>query len=377
MIILDLKADNFYAFKNFHVNFTYPKKIVGSFIKDEHLMGRPNFRYKKINIIMGANASGKTTLGYMLMNIFNFIDQKNATFIIDNIADNTKEASFTIEMASPSYKMYRIIFSLGPVFMEDNKEKRIFDFHVLTTDVGKRDSYETCKARLDAMDYSYEIKSIDDELDKIEKLGWFFEHPKDDIRSFLRLPQNDDMFLGILNKILKALDPSIIRVDKLEEVKDSYAIRMSFGDLIIQNDEPFLTRKLSSGTKAGVEIATLLSSLIQGKNQIYYCDEKFSYIHTDIEKAILGVMIDAIKPNEQLFFTTHNVDVLEMQLPKHSFIFMKKDVMNTNEPIQCLSASDYLKRNTDSIKKAVENDLFSIAPSTEAIYEILELGATE
>ena len=73
MVILDVRMDNLYAFKNFHMNLTYPKKIVGSSIEEEHLADRPNFRYKKVNVIMGANASGKTTFGRALMKIFNFI----------------------------------------------------------------------------------------------------------------------------------------------------------------------------------------------------------------------------------------------------------------------------------------------------------------
>ena len=76
MVVLDILLDNFYAFKNFHMNLTYPKKIVGSCIREEHLADRPNFRYKKVNIIMGANASGKTTFGRTVMKIFNFIDKK-------------------------------------------------------------------------------------------------------------------------------------------------------------------------------------------------------------------------------------------------------------------------------------------------------------
>ena len=31
MIIMDLKIDNFLAFKNFHMNMAYPKKIVNSY----------------------------------------------------------------------------------------------------------------------------------------------------------------------------------------------------------------------------------------------------------------------------------------------------------------------------------------------------------
>ena len=67
MIIMDVKVDNLYAFKNFHINMSYPKKIVDSTIENEYLEDRPNFRYKKVNIIMGGNATGKTSLGKLLM----------------------------------------------------------------------------------------------------------------------------------------------------------------------------------------------------------------------------------------------------------------------------------------------------------------------
>ena len=57
MIIMDIKADNLYAFKNFHMNMSYPKKIVDSTIEQEFLEDRPNFRYKKVNIIMGGKCN--------------------------------------------------------------------------------------------------------------------------------------------------------------------------------------------------------------------------------------------------------------------------------------------------------------------------------
>ena len=81
MIVLDIRTDNFYSFKDFHMNMSYPKKIVNSYISDEYLMERPNFRYKKINILLGANASGKTSVGKMLMDIFNFIDKKRNYYV--------------------------------------------------------------------------------------------------------------------------------------------------------------------------------------------------------------------------------------------------------------------------------------------------------
>lgn len=76
----------------------------------------------------------------------------------------------------------------------------------------------------------------------------------------------------------------------------------------------------------------------------------------------------------QIFFTSHNPDILDMQYPKHTFCFLKKDVNNIREPITCIYASDYLKRNTDSLRSAVENDVFSIAPSVDLIYDLGDLG---
>jgi len=114
----------------------------------------------------------------------------------------------------------------------------------------------------------------------------------------------------------------------------------------------------------------MLASLMHGSSKFYYCDEKFSYIHSDVEKAILSLMIDFTGPNDQLFFTTHNTDILDMNLPKHTFTFLRKDISNEEFPITCVNASSLLKRSTDSLRNAVENDLFSTAPAVELIYDI-------
>ena len=66
MLVMDLTLNNIFGFNDFHINFSYPKKIVNSMIQDEHLAGRLNFRYKKAVILMGANAPGKTSLGKAL-----------------------------------------------------------------------------------------------------------------------------------------------------------------------------------------------------------------------------------------------------------------------------------------------------------------------
>ena len=63
MVIAKVYLDNILCFKEFNVDFTYPKKIVNSTIKNEFLEGVPNFKVKKVNILIGSNASGKTSFG--------------------------------------------------------------------------------------------------------------------------------------------------------------------------------------------------------------------------------------------------------------------------------------------------------------------------
>ena len=57
-----------------------------------------------------------------------------------------------------------------------------------------------------------------------------------------------------------------------------------------------------------------------------------------IEKEILSLMIN------ELFFTTHNLDMLDLPLCKHSFNFLKKE----DHGISVVNVADYLKKNTDS-----------------------------
>lgn len=109
------------------------------------------------------------------------------------------------------------------------------------------------------------------------------------------------------------------------------------------------------------------------RNGFYYIDEKFCFVQSDLEKSILSLLIELLGKNQQLFFTTHNTDVLDLNIPKHSYAFFKKNAYDFNQPIEIISASSYLKKQDDSLRNAVENDLFSIAPDDSKILEIMNL----
>lgn len=65
-------------------------------------------------------------------------------------------------------------------------------------------------------------------------------------------------------------------------------------------------------------------------------------------------MLDCIGENQQLIFTTHNTDMLDLNLPKHSYVFLRKCLEDGAYIVSAISASDVLKRNTDSLRRAVE-----------------------
>ena len=370
MIVLDVRLDNFYAFKKFHMNLTYPKKIVDSSIQNEHLPDRPNFRYKKVNIFLGANASGKTTFGRILMKIFNFIEKKNYEYVTDAICDRKKDALFVLDLASENNIFYRIKCQITPCDGEKYNPSDI-KVQILSETINVRDSYKSCVEKIEKTPFVPAGNYIE-EFEKIDELAWLFDYP-DDSEPIFDLPNNDKVFRSILENVLRSLDPAIKSVKISQDVNNAYVLTLQDKSIVIQSGVALITDILSSGTISGIAVSCMLYSLMQGNNGFYYCDEKFSYIQTDIEKAILSLMIDSIGPYEQLFFTTHNTDILDMNLPKHAFTFLRKDVNKTDCPITCIEASSLLKRSSDSLRNAVENDLFSTAPALELIYSISDL----
>ena len=68
----------------------------------------------------------------------------------------------------------------------------------------------------------------------------------------------------------------------------------------------------------------------------------------------------------QLFFTTENLDILDLPLFKRIFNYLKKD----DQGISIVNAATCLKKNTDSLRNAVDNDLFSVAPRFDEIEDL-------
>lgn len=316
---------------------------------------------------MGGNATGKTSLGKILMLFTNYCKDELYSRFLNAINDPDRPASLAVDFVTQKDILYRFTLNICPEVDASCEKDRILA-RLLSVEIGPRDSYESCSRKFS------ESKGTAGSIRDINTTGWHFAYPEDTLQTKFYYPIEDNpRYLLILERILKTLDPSIREVVKVKEVENTYAIKLENRSVLIQDGKIMETDVLSSGTKAGLQISYIIASLCCDIHLLYYCDELFSYVNSDIEKVCLSIIIEKLEDQKQLFFTTHNTDILDMQLPKHSFTFLKKDVKDQNEPIKCICASDFLKRNTDSLKHAVENDLFSVSPDLEQMYEILDL----
>ena len=370
VVVMNIELDNFLLFQDFHLNLSYPKRPVNSTIPDEHISDRPNFRYKKLVILMGANATGKTALSRVLMGIFNFISRKEYISIVPYIEDPMKNASFVIDFAFTEHILYRISCTIAAQGNKSpNYKSADISVTVLSEEIQKTDSYERCLARLLAKEAPLFDNYIQ-ALEAVPHLTWKFEDPFGAGGKQRAVePVAPGLYTIILEKTLQALDPRIRQVQRVPNTDDTFLIQFENHTAVIKDGQVMDPETLSSGTAEGIGIANLLTALRLQAMDFFFCDEKFSHVHSDSEKAFLSLMIELMRNDQQLIITTHNTDILDMDLPLHSFAFLRRDLSDPNS-VQCVFASEYLKKNTASLKNAVENDLFSAAPDTDRISAI-------
>lgn len=377
MVIFGIKIDNYCGFSEFAADFSYPKKIVNSSLGDEHLEGYEKMRYRKINILSGANASGKTSFGKVLNAVFVLIGNKNPSMLQSLIASRSRDAEIEMDFHIGSKFIYRINIKCEGVTNPEQDSRVLMCIRYVP--LRKEDTYEKCSERLSAIPLDY-TDFDGSALAQFGYFGWNFTFT-DQSNSFKSALLDSDLnfLFRITDAVLRTLDPSISEIIPVDDKNAPKAFILKFKDsdaVVITNEGTIMDPRhvLSKGTEKGLEIISLISSVLEHKNGFYYCDEKFSYIQSDVEKAILSVLIDHIRSGEQLFFTTHNLDLMDMDLPKHSFSFFRKDTQLGKSPIQLIHADEYIKKNNVSLRNAVENDLFNSTPDISRIFDLNSLA---
>lgn len=362
MVVLYLKLDNIYGFDEFEIDFTYSEKAVDSIIGKEHLLGREQFCYKKAVILMGANATGKTSLGKALMRILAFINTGNPTLLYEMVSEDN--ASFCIDFVNENYVMHRLSANIS-------KTDADIKIRYESAEIDENDSYEKCLKKL--TDRTQEAVQAANRLAKLTgQLAFRFAYPE--IEDSLKMGGiSSSNLLRTLQAVIGTLDPTLADIALARDLKNTFVIKRKGTEIIIQEGRLLNREMLSSGTAEGIDIAVFLASMLSQKACFYYCDEHFSYIQSDIERRIFGIMMEQIVDNGQLIFTTHNTDMLDLNLPKHAYVFLRKRLERENYKISSVTASEMVKQNTDSLRCAVENDVFASLPD-DSLLDELEMG---
>ena len=357
MIITDITINNLYCFDDFYVDFSYPRKINSSTIDCEFLEERPNFNIKRFCVIMGSNSSWKTSFGKVLCGIENFIVKKEITDLLKKgICDKTKNASFEVKFVTPSDLKFH---SLSLEFNSDSA----FPVKALTyksIPILQSDSCLSCRKKIDSITFCVKNKSstfisTNDSSDLIEKFDAFkkvaFNNSHLAYRFYLNGSNEIDLYNGeitiskeLLEKIFKTFDPSIRGVDTLTKKSTSkdagYLVEFVNGDEVQLNSEGKVISsnedRLSKGTIDALSVMGFITNVMTNSNSkgsyTYYLDEKLSSSHSEIEIDLLNLVVSKLSKNSQFIYTTHNNEVLNLNVPSHSFLFR-----NYSEPRRFIS----------------------------------------
>ena len=375
MVILNLKMDNVLAFNDFEINFSYPVKLRKTLIPDENLNGKPSFRYKKLNVFVGANATGKTSLIKCIWTILLFLNKREQNIIESIINHNGKPAFIELDYADENENKSK----LNKVIIKYENDELKMGYNYLVIRDG--DSYESRAKDFDGMTIS--LLNTNECFQNMDTYsGWNVVLPATekgfDVVKFadIKNESEEKEYFSILNQVLKTLDPSIINVSKSLDAPNAIVIKHENANIIIvQAGYPISSiNYLSSGTKYGINLANILFSIKYHKNGIYLIDEQFSYVNSDIEASILSTMVSMLGPNEQIFFTTHNSNILDLGFPFHSFNFMKKVSDGEKQRIEVSCATEVENRNNVSPKTIIDNDMLGTAPNVNKIFEIGEVS---
>lgn len=387
MLFTRLIVKNLYSFDNLDIDFTLRGKPREEIIEGEFLEDRPNFYIKRLCVFAGANATGKTSIGRIMCAMQNFlVIHRRLMKLSESITDKTKIATVEIEFVTPAdYKLHRCHVELSA----SNPNTPLEGIKYACVDIAPTNTVKQVRDKLDrrfSSDASRKLSPLIDSFspirNRLEEIDKFMKLKLQGVHWNYLFSTNSDfsekesnaIFLAedkeALFKVLKGFDNTVSNVETVIlkdnqkfrgfevgfENKDSLIV-LANGSCAQKEDE----ERFSKGTFEAIKVAGFLISMKRGKDFscTYFMDEKMSASHTVMEKEILNIMINILPRNSQLFYTTHNSEVLDMALPVHSFVLFRKNQETSTEVIQ-----PEFYQMKDTLKEAVMNDVFNTLPDS-------------
>lgn len=406
MNVLSLSCDNLFMFKDFSVDFTYkrkrgPKEYEVS--KQDALFPGSKIYVRKRLIILGGNASGKTTFGRLLCAINNFIVGRevkpSAVNLYQALCDKEKDGSFSVEfvISIPNVETKEIeywAYRMGCIFDIKGKQKeflkrvRVYKSY----DIGKLREYldrapmissepgnepadhliDEALRRKDKAPFNSMLlrepgnKKYLNELNFSIGFYYLFSSFADTSRDISNIVP-----IELFNQVLPKIDNSISSVELLatEETNvktNSYWIRFKHGAPLTVPDNDLMRAdrdRLSHGTYEVISFLEILAELNRRKDNIFYIDEQLPHLHPELEAYLLMKFFYS-DASSQLFFTSHDNDLLKLNVPPRTFLLFKR---NEDQSNTALFMDEVLPGNVRDIRYYYDNDYFGIMPDYSAL----------
>lgn len=368
MIITSLYLDNVFTFCDTQLDLTYKRPLAQPLIANEHIPNCPKFYVKKVCVLSGTNASGKTSLGRLLW----LLQTNLATpyHLISQLEqyryDKTKPLTITLEFVTvqpaPILHWVKIKLSDGEI-----------SFQYRHTTINKTASVKQARDKLNKQTIIYSPDTIANLLSKsLAYQGWFylFSENQEKTQSLNPISLNP----MVLKAVLQTFDNSISDVLLSQDDKgiNGFNIHFDNGDNILVDKSGHIAgaSRLSRGTYDAVMLAYMVCWVMNEQGQgtsLYYLDEKMAFSHSELEQTILNLLIDKLSPTSQLFYSTHNYDILDMNLPIHSYVFLSKQ----NGESKFVQPEHSFKKNDRSLLNHIKNNVFNTLPNTSKIDKLL------
>lgn len=389
MLILRLACDNMYMFRNFSLDLTYQRKIHHPLAEHDTLFPGSRIKVRKSIIIMGANSSGKTTFGKLLRFILNYIRGERldaAPEIFGGIPyDKSAKSNFEIE-----FVIGHTAYLLKAVF----KEEKLCWERLSSCKIQK--SYNIAKLRtlLNSEENIQMMYPSESELMDVGLASYVFTrgfsadilYVKMNIGYLLCFSEytsnsvaNRAVDLPLLNDILPHIDTSVSGVEKLSGEKrtktKSYLIKFKNGETLTVPDGELdrCGERLSHGTFEAIRFISVFSELSH-RDDIFFIDEQLTHMNSELEAYFIRKTFLKKLPDAQVFFTTHNIEIFELNVPNHAFIFFRRGIDGMNE---AMLPSDMLNKNDRNLRNYYENDFFGVMPDYSIMDKFFEISKDE
>lgn len=396
MIFTRIFLDNCFNFQQAQLDLTLKKAVHNSTVPFEYLEECPKFRFRRVCILSGANASGKTSLGRVMSVFQSRIREADLRGILNFLHvsqyDKTRPvvAEFEFATLTPP-RLHRICIST---------EDEHGNIRYAATPIRTNDSAQTTRRTLDLVwenqktgrkqvYYAFSLDSsvasvtqasqMLDEMSKHIRCGWYYllsSNQPETGHDFAEAPADSKL----MYRILHTFDSSVIDVldSRDDDGLNGYTVKFSNGHTIKLDLEgnPTSQERLSRGTFDAIQLVGFIAFMMKissdrmandSGSMTYYLDERMAFAHSELEQAIVNLITEKLGRHSQFFYTTHNYDILDLNYPVHSYVFLRKEGAQS----QFVQPEQTFNKNDRRLLNYVKNNYFHTLPDTSCVEDLL------